>query len=170
MMTPVCPRLLNMINDFVLLRFWARASEDLTAIEVIDIIIIPTAQVRENVFSWSITSLSSSRPCSCVISPRLDIIIIQTAQVRENVFSWSITSLSSSRPCSCVISPILDAISCLMSSFNWLMTLLTWCHQKQHAYWHSKFKYWGKTATRQEEVDGRCHVFHDMLQLNHFTG
>ena len=35
MMTPVCPRLLNMITDFVLLRFWARASEDLSAIEVI---------------------------------------------------------------------------------------------------------------------------------------
>ena len=33
MMTPVCPRLLNMITDFVLLRFWARASEDLSAIE-----------------------------------------------------------------------------------------------------------------------------------------
>ena len=25
MMTPACPRLLDMINDFVLLRFWARA-------------------------------------------------------------------------------------------------------------------------------------------------
>ena len=25
MMTPVCPRLLDMINDFVVLRFWARA-------------------------------------------------------------------------------------------------------------------------------------------------
>ena len=35
MMTPVYPRLLNMINDFVLLRFWARAPEDLGAMEVI---------------------------------------------------------------------------------------------------------------------------------------
>ena len=35
MMTPVYPRLLNMITGFVLLRFWARASEDLSAIEVI---------------------------------------------------------------------------------------------------------------------------------------
>ena len=35
MMTPVCPRLLNMINDFVLLRFRARVPEDLSAIEVI---------------------------------------------------------------------------------------------------------------------------------------
>ena len=25
MMTPACPRLMDMINDFVLLRFWARA-------------------------------------------------------------------------------------------------------------------------------------------------
>ena len=25
MLTPACPRLLDMINDFVLLRFWARA-------------------------------------------------------------------------------------------------------------------------------------------------
>ena len=40
MMTPVCPRLLNLNNDFVLLRFWARAPEDLSAIEVIYIIII----------------------------------------------------------------------------------------------------------------------------------
>ena len=39
MMTPICPRLLNMINDFVLLRFRARALEDLSAIEVIFIII-----------------------------------------------------------------------------------------------------------------------------------
>ena len=34
-MTPVCPRILNMITDFVLLRFCARASEYLSAIEVI---------------------------------------------------------------------------------------------------------------------------------------
>ena len=40
MMTPVCHRLLNLNNDFVLLRFWARAPEDLSAIEVIYIIII----------------------------------------------------------------------------------------------------------------------------------
>ena len=40
MMTPICPRLLNMINDFVLLRFRARAHKDLSAIEVIFIIII----------------------------------------------------------------------------------------------------------------------------------
>ena len=35
MMTPVCPRLLNLINDFVLLRFRARGPEDLSAMEVI---------------------------------------------------------------------------------------------------------------------------------------
>ena len=35
MMPPICPRLLNLINDFVLLRFRARAPEDLSAIEVI---------------------------------------------------------------------------------------------------------------------------------------
>ena len=35
MMTPICPRLLNMINDFFFLRFRARAPEDLSAIEVI---------------------------------------------------------------------------------------------------------------------------------------
>ena len=35
MMTPICPRLLNFINDFVVLRFRARAPEDLSAIEVI---------------------------------------------------------------------------------------------------------------------------------------
>ena len=40
MMTSICPRLLNMINDFVLLCFRPRAAEDLSAIEVIFIIII----------------------------------------------------------------------------------------------------------------------------------
>ena len=40
MMTPVCPRLLNMINDFVLLRVWARAPEDLSAIEVILLLLL----------------------------------------------------------------------------------------------------------------------------------
>ena len=40
MMTPKCPRLLNMINDFVLLRFRARAPEDLSAIEIIFIFIL----------------------------------------------------------------------------------------------------------------------------------
>ena len=34
LMTPVCPRLLKMINDFVLLRFWARVVlEDSSAVE-----------------------------------------------------------------------------------------------------------------------------------------
>ena len=33
----LCPLLLNMITDFVLLRFWARAPEDLSAIEVISL-------------------------------------------------------------------------------------------------------------------------------------
>ena len=40
MMPPICPRFLNMINDFVLLRFRARTPEDLSAIEVIYIIFI----------------------------------------------------------------------------------------------------------------------------------
>ncbi len=39
-MTPVCPRILNMITDFVLLRFCARASEDLSAIEVILLLLL----------------------------------------------------------------------------------------------------------------------------------
>ena len=39
MMTPICPRLLNLINDFVVLRFRARAPEDLSAIEVILLLI-----------------------------------------------------------------------------------------------------------------------------------
>ena len=40
MMTSICPRLLNLINEFVLLRFRARAPDDLSAIEVIFFIII----------------------------------------------------------------------------------------------------------------------------------
>ena len=40
MMIPVCPRLLDMITDFVLLHFWARASEDLSAIEVILLLLL----------------------------------------------------------------------------------------------------------------------------------
>ena len=40
MTTPICPRLLNMINEFVLLRFRARTPEDLSAIEVIYLIYI----------------------------------------------------------------------------------------------------------------------------------
>ena len=40
MMTPICPRLLNMINDFVLLRFRARSPEDLSAIEVIYLLLL----------------------------------------------------------------------------------------------------------------------------------
>ena len=35
MMTPICPWLLTMISDFVLVRFRARAPDDLSAIEVI---------------------------------------------------------------------------------------------------------------------------------------
>ena len=40
MMTPICPWLLNLINDFVLLRFRARAPEDLIAIEVILLLLL----------------------------------------------------------------------------------------------------------------------------------
>ena len=40
MTTPICPRLLNMINDFVLLRFRARTPEDLSAIEVIYLLLL----------------------------------------------------------------------------------------------------------------------------------
>ena len=47
-MTPVCPRLLNMINGFVLLSFWARATEDLSAIEVTYIIIIIIIIIIQN--------------------------------------------------------------------------------------------------------------------------
>ena len=40
MMIPICPRFLNLINDFVLLRFRARTPEDLSAIEVIYVFFI----------------------------------------------------------------------------------------------------------------------------------
>ena len=40
MMTPICPRFLNLINDFLLLRFRARTPEDLSAIEVIYLILL----------------------------------------------------------------------------------------------------------------------------------
>ena len=40
MMTPICPRVLNLINDFVLLRFRARAPDDLCAIEVILLLLL----------------------------------------------------------------------------------------------------------------------------------
>ena len=40
MMTPICPRLLNLINYFVLLRFRVRAPEDLSAIEVILLLLL----------------------------------------------------------------------------------------------------------------------------------
>ena len=56
MMIPVCPRLLNMITDFVLLRFWARPSEDLSAIEVISLLLLllcVTIPIGVSVFcSW----------------------------------------------------------------------------------------------------------------------
>ena len=39
-MTPIGPRFLNLINDFVLLRFRARTPKDLSAIEVIYLFII----------------------------------------------------------------------------------------------------------------------------------
>ena len=44
MTTPICPRLLNMINDFVLLRFRARTPEDLSAIEVIYLLLLLYSQ------------------------------------------------------------------------------------------------------------------------------
>ena len=40
MTTPICPRLLNMINEFVLLRFRARTPDDLSAIEVIYLLLL----------------------------------------------------------------------------------------------------------------------------------
>ena len=40
MMTPICPRFLNLTNDFVLLRFRARTPEDLSAIEVIHLLVL----------------------------------------------------------------------------------------------------------------------------------
>ena len=40
MMTPISPRFLNLINDFVLLRFRARTPEDLSAIEVIYLLLL----------------------------------------------------------------------------------------------------------------------------------
>ena len=60
MMTPACPRLLNMITDFVLLRFWARASEDLSAIEVIlYYYIIIIIYCKFDAYSWVMTLQSS---------------------------------------------------------------------------------------------------------------
>ena len=40
MMTHICPRLLNFINDFVLLCFRARPPEDLSTIEVILLLLL----------------------------------------------------------------------------------------------------------------------------------
>ena len=46
MMTPICPWLLTMINYFVLVRFRARAPEDLSAIEVIYLLLLLTFITR----------------------------------------------------------------------------------------------------------------------------
>ena len=54
MMTPICPRLLNLINDFVLLRFRARAPEDLSAIEVILLLLLLNVELRNYVISRQI--------------------------------------------------------------------------------------------------------------------
>ena len=54
MMTPICPRLLNLINDFVLLRFRARAHEDLSAIEVILLLLLLNVELRNYVISRQI--------------------------------------------------------------------------------------------------------------------
>ena len=57
MMTPICPRFLNLINDFVLLRFRARTPEDLSAIEVIYIFfffkeaVLKYRRLNSNVYS-----------------------------------------------------------------------------------------------------------------------
>ena len=40
MMSPICPRFLNLINDVVLLRFRARTPEDLSGIEVIYLVLL----------------------------------------------------------------------------------------------------------------------------------
>ena len=60
----VCPRLLNLINDFVLLRFRARAPEDLSAIEVILLLLKLSQKLsvatrfRGKCFSDSVPSLA----------------------------------------------------------------------------------------------------------------
>ena len=51
MMTPVCPRLLNMITDLILLRFRARASEDLSAIGVI-LLLLNNYTFSEHYTAW----------------------------------------------------------------------------------------------------------------------
>ena len=64
MMTPVCPRLLNLNNDFLLLRFLARAPEDLSAIEVIYIIIIIILRYAERTLTkWIGVTTSLTRCC-----------------------------------------------------------------------------------------------------------
>ena len=59
MTTPICPRLLNMINDFVLLRFRARTPEDLSAIEVIYLFIIYYAVTTEYCISGCFVTKST---------------------------------------------------------------------------------------------------------------
>ena len=46
-MTPIRPRFLNLINDFVLLRFRARTPEDLSTIEVIYLLLL-LKQIKVN--------------------------------------------------------------------------------------------------------------------------
>ena len=55
MMTPICPRLLSMINDFVLLRFRARATDDLSDIFIIII-------ERSYYVGYAVTALSARLP------------------------------------------------------------------------------------------------------------
>ena len=58
MMTPICPRFLNLINDFVLLRFRARTPEDLRAIEVIYIYVF--------IYLYNSRIFTESSTCLCV--------------------------------------------------------------------------------------------------------
>ena len=51
-MTTICPRLLNLINDFVLLRFRARAPEDLSAIEVILLLLLKKIKFHDEIIRF----------------------------------------------------------------------------------------------------------------------
>ena len=67
MMTPICPRLVNLNNDFVLLRFRARAPEDLSAIEVILLLLLFKVIDNANASDMDIIKFTSYNTCSPVL-------------------------------------------------------------------------------------------------------
>ena len=74
MMTPICPRLLNLINDFVLLRFRARAPEDLSAIEVIFLFLYI---IMKGTTSWldHVLCTADAKLCTSSLEVRYDCVL-----------------------------------------------------------------------------------------------